>query len=240
MRNRKTGGATRIFRPFVIGIAAILGAVLVAALFGLGIALFSSKPGEIAGSLGSVVGGMIGALGAALAVYLTLSTQRQEDRRRIDGALGREVAEFARQVVRGLETCETILSEGLELPRARLPEAMEMPQPIIYPAVADKVGVLSNPQRAVAFYTHILEIGILARDVSRTPLAETTTLTQADLQALVLQLVYAANLAELIIKDLEPEDDFGRRANAQVLRDLRHQISLARDRFHFEDEERAR
>ena len=226
-----------MFRPFVIGIAAILGAVLVAALFGLGIALFSSKPGEIAGSLGSVVGGMIGALGAALAVYLTLSTQRQEDRRRIDGALGREVAEFARQVVRGLETCETILSEGLELPRAGCPKRWRC---LSRSSVADKIGVLSNPQRAVAFYTHILEIGILARDVSRTPLAETTTLTQADLQALVLQLVYTANLAELIIKDLEPEDDFGRRANAQVLRDLRHQISLARDRFHFEDEERAR
>ena len=141
-----------MFRPFVIGIAAILGAVLVAALFGLGIALFSSKPGEIAGSLGSVVGGMIGALGAALAVYLTLSTQRQEDRRRIDGALGREVAEFARQVVRGLETCETILSEGLELPRARLPEAMEMPQPII--CGRQDRGSLKPPTGGGILYTH--------------------------------------------------------------------------------------
>jgi hypothetical protein len=222
-------------RPVVFGIAATVSAFFVAAAIGLGFALLSSKPGEIAGALGSVVGGMIGASGAAVAVYLTLAAQREEDRTRINAALAREIAEFARMVVGHLETCENIRAGVITLPAATLAEAMEMPQPIIYPAVADKVGLLLRPQRAVAFYARIIEMGMMVRTISRGPLAK-TALRGVDIKHVVEAWVDIAHFAELIITDTEPGDHFDQALKDSILRDLRHQVALARDKFQIEAE----
>jgi hypothetical protein len=64
--------------PMARRIIAIGALVLVFGFFVVSVVIFifalrSSKPGEIAGAFGSIVGGMIGASGAAGAVYLTLS-----------------------------------------------------------------------------------------------------------------------------------------------------------------------
>jgi hypothetical protein len=56
--------------------------VAVPLLIGFVTALVNSKSGEIVGALGSVIGGVIGAGGAALAVALTLLGERREERRR--------------------------------------------------------------------------------------------------------------------------------------------------------------
>jgi len=56
--------------------------------------LFGVTRGELLGALASVLGGVIGALDAALAVYLTLNRQRADERHRSFNAIVRELIEF--------------------------------------------------------------------------------------------------------------------------------------------------
>src|SRR6266851_4126417 len=62
-------------RPLALGII-----IATPLLIGFLTAVVNSKPGEIAGALGSVLGGVIGAGGAALAVALTLLGERAEEK----------------------------------------------------------------------------------------------------------------------------------------------------------------
>jgi hypothetical protein len=93
----------------------------------------------------SLLGGFVGAMGAALAVYLTLSGQRREERRRIHDAIIREVISFARLAIGKLRTCNDIHAGIVGWPVSKLAEIMQMPAPIIYPAVADRIGLLKAP-----------------------------------------------------------------------------------------------
>ena len=61
-----------------LGLSVLLLAWLIAVLVDL-------KSGEQAASLGAVVGGIVGAGGAILAVYLTLSKQRRDDIAKVEG-----------------------------------------------------------------------------------------------------------------------------------------------------------
>jgi hypothetical protein len=66
-----------VFVGIVVGIAL---AITVLALYRFAAALIgAATEGEIAGALGSLVGGIVGAGGAVLAVYLALSSQRKEE-----------------------------------------------------------------------------------------------------------------------------------------------------------------
>lgn len=217
-----------IRRIVAVGTVTVIGLLFVAAVAALVVVLLRSNYGEIAGALGSVVGGMIGASGAAVAVYLTLAAQRQEDRTRINGAVAQEVMEFARMVVGRLQTCESIRAGAISLPAVKLAEAMEMPQPIIYPAVADKVGLLVRPQCVVAFYARIVEIGMVVRAFSRVPLAEAEIIQKDGIENIVATWADIAYFAELIITDAQPGDNFDQAVKDSVLRDLRDQLALAR------------
>ncbi len=119
---------------------------------------FGVARGELLGALGSVVGGIIGALGAALAVYLTLNSQRKDERQRSFNAVVREVIEFSRLALGHLTTCENIHSMTIQLPANRLPSAMAMPKPIVYPGIASNIGRLTRPQLVVGFFTRPAEI----------------------------------------------------------------------------------
>src|SRR5215510_7752566 len=124
--------------------------------------LFGVTRGELLGALGSVLGAVIGALGAAVAVYLTLNRQRNDERQRSFNAILREVIEFSRLAVGHLATCENLHSMQVRLPSNRLPSAMAMPKPIVYPGIASNIGRLAQPQRVVAFFTRITEIESMA------------------------------------------------------------------------------
>lgn len=52
----------------------------------------SAQWGEVAGALGNVVGGMVGAAAAVLVVFLTLSRQRQEESDKVSAAVRTERA----------------------------------------------------------------------------------------------------------------------------------------------------
>jgi hypothetical protein len=121
-------------------------------------ALLGSSAGEVAGATGAVLGGGIGAMGAALAVYLTLLGQREEDTSRTSDAIRREVMEFSRLAIGNLENCVLIAQGTVQVPINQLPRSMKMPEPIVYRALADRLGLTNSPQQVVAFYTRLSEI----------------------------------------------------------------------------------
>ena len=80
------------------------------------IALLLSHSGEIAGALGSFLGGIIGAGGAVLAVYLALSRQSDEEMVKVSEAVKVEVTAFAKYVIGGIEICENIAKGKVTVP----------------------------------------------------------------------------------------------------------------------------
>jgi len=71
-----------------------------------------------------------------------------------------------------LEMCATESIPGLfRLPLAILPAVIKFPPPVIYPAVADRIGRLAAPQRVVTFFTRMAEIETMARVAVSRPAA---------------------------------------------------------------------
>ena len=194
--------------------------------------------GEIVGAVATVLGGVIGALGAALAVYLTLTGQRKEDRERIHSAVVREVIEFARIAVGHLETCESIRAGVIALPATKLPQAMQMPTPTIYPAVADKIGLLKSPQHVVAFYMRFAEIVVMAQAVADDPRLQNSRLQENNVRLIVEALLAICQFATWIIRDqgvMEAEfRDFDAAVTASILSDLDTTTKQAREKFRIE------
>jgi hypothetical protein len=220
-------------RIIAIAVVVIGLAVFVASVAILSFSLLSSKSGEIAGAVGSVVGGMIGASGAAAAVYLTLSAQRTEDRTRIRNALVREVIEFSRLVVGHLETCENIRSGVIALPVPKLAKAMQMPTPIIYPAVADKVGLLPSPQNVVAFYARIVELSmIVVPALADDPAHQQAILRGQDVRVLVEAWLDILQFAHGILQDTHHDTAFDQAVRESILNDIATQSANARQNFH--------
>lgn len=138
----------------VIGLALFLAA---ATLCWLIASLLDSKSGEIASSLGSVAGGIIGALGAALAVYLTLQGQRQEEITKVTSAITSEVAELCKAPMGQLGACFLIQSGAMRVPTSHIKYLFNTPVPVIFPAVADRISRLPRPTLVVTFYMQLAE-----------------------------------------------------------------------------------
>ncbi len=191
--------------------------------------------GEIVGAVATLLGGIIGALGAALAVYLTLAGQRKEDRSRIHSALVREIIEFSRIAVGHLDICESIRSAEIAMPVPKLPQAIKMPTPIIYPAVADKIGLLKSPQHVVAFYMRITEIEIMAHAVADDPNLQRSTLQANNVRLIVEALLDICQFAKWIIQDSEVKEEefraFDKAVSASIIADMDAATQQARKNF---------
>ncbi len=85
---------------FIVIVAAILAGFLVS--------LLGARSGEIASALGSIIGGALGALGAALAVYIMLAGQREDEIEKISAAIFAEIMALAKFPMGQLEMCEAI------------------------------------------------------------------------------------------------------------------------------------
>lgn len=116
-----------------------------------------STAGERLGALGGVLGGVLGALGAALAVFLTLRGQRQDEAETIRDAARREVQEFSRLVSGHLDTCSRIAASTVHITAPALSTIMAMPRPVIYQAIADRIGRLDRGENYVTFFARIAE-----------------------------------------------------------------------------------
>ncbi len=149
-------------------------AVLSVMLLGFVVALsFTRDAGAFAGAFGSVVGGLIGAGGAVWAVYLAMSRQRDEEVAKVAAAIRAEVLYLTKYVIGGIEICVAISQGKAALPRldAKTISNNFAFEPVVYPAVADRVGLLPHPQATVGFYMRIAEAKSVAALLATPPLA---------------------------------------------------------------------
>lgn len=163
-------------------------------------ALVDSKAGEVAGALGNVIGGTIGALGAALAVYLTLTLQRDDETQKVGRAIVMEVAHLSKFPSGQLDNCVLIASGRFsDCPRAKLASMMNTPQPVVYPSVAGQISRHPKSELIVAFYTGLQEtrsmVEIITEAQHRGPL-----LKRKDVEGLGILLREQCRLAREIIR----------------------------------------
>jgi hypothetical protein len=139
----------------IAGVLLILGLGLLCWLWCV---LLIATSGEQAAALGAIIGGMIGAGGAVYAVYMTLTRQRREDIAKVCSAVRIEVTTYCKHVIGALNICEQIATKGLTVPmQDAVYVAKSLVEPIIYPAVADRIGLLPHPQATIEFYMRIGE-----------------------------------------------------------------------------------
>lgn len=139
-------------------------------LIGFFVLLFgNSNPGEKLGAVAAVIGGLVGAGGAALAVYLTLDGQRQDEAEKVEAALRMEVAEHARLVIGALGVCELVMTEGLEIPLHDLPGLMQIPDAPVYKSTADRISRLPYGSLFVVFHARIAEALQMVRIYATAP-----------------------------------------------------------------------
>jgi len=105
----------------------------------------------------SILGGIIGAIGTAVAVYLTLASQRRDEAEKIEGALRVEVSEFARLALGQYEAIELALKRGYQIPLRNLPTLAYMPDAVVFMATADRISRLEYGSLLVAMHARIAE-----------------------------------------------------------------------------------
>lgn len=180
-------------------LAAGCGVVLVASFI---IALFGSKAGEIAAALGGVIGGLIGAGGAVWAVFLTLSREKNEEEERVVAAIKTEVTTLVKYVIGTIGVCEQIAA-GLKIPRQDAGYIVKnIPaSPVIYPAVADRVGLLPHPQATVEFYMRLAETRMMVEMLQNKTTSQGVVNVNPPVENVTPQ--FARSIAESLITALQ-------------------------------------
>jgi hypothetical protein len=188
-----------------VGVALVIGVCIVCGLFA---SLLASPPGEIAAALGSVLGGIIGAMGAAVAVYLTLQGQRYEEISKVSSAILSEIAELCKAPMGQLGACFLIQTGEMKVPTSHIKHLFNTPAPVIFPAVADRISRLPRPTLVVTFYMQLAEttgmIDLLANTGKPQELTEFGMVREiADL------LISQCQLAHLILSSatVQPDED---------------------------------
>jgi hypothetical protein len=171
--------------------------------------------GEIAAALGALVGGVVGAGGAVLAVFLTLSRQREEDTAKVATAVRTEVATYVKYVIGSIEICQQIQG-GLKMPRQDASAIVQnlIADPVVYPAVADRIGLLPHPNMTAEFYMRIAEaksmVEILRTKTNpqgATYVTPPVELVSAEFAALLAEsLITALQLARPIVAETGNQD----------------------------------
>jgi hypothetical protein len=215
-------------------LAFVLLAALLAVLCGFVVALKDSHAGEIAGALGNILGGTIGALGSAAAVYIMLKRQRDEEAEKVSAAVLREVVELSKSPIGQLGACAGIQTGQIRCPKSELGQLFVMPKPIIYPAVADRISRLPRPTLVVTFYTQLQETQGIVELIAKS--APTDVLTEPEhIQVLADLLISQCQLAKLILESAEPaperEASLVAAQRAQILETLDQQLSAAKALF---------
>lgn len=181
----------------LIGIALVLGVGLLAWFF---VDLLDSKAGERAAAFGAVIGGIVGAGGAVYAVYLTLARQRNEDTAKVRAAVRTEVTTYSKYVIGALKTCQQIANGVITIPMSDAPYITKsLVDPVIYPAVADRIGLLPRAQQTIEFYQRIAEAKVMTLAMQN----KVASLTQAQSAMQNIQRSNALAVADSLITALQ-------------------------------------
>jgi hypothetical protein len=193
-------------RHLVTGLV-VLGLVLFGAIvFAFLVSLQKSNHGEIAGALGNIIGGTIGALGSAAAVYFMLKGQRNEEIEKTSAAVLREVAELCKSPIGQLGAIAGIQTGQIRVPKSELRQLFHTPTPTIYPAVADRINRLPRPTLVVTFYMQLQEtMGLVAVLENSEPRDE--IVTGGHIQVLADLLISQCQLARMILSSAAPDPE---------------------------------
>lgn len=183
----------------LVGLA-VLTPIVVAFLYYLA----KSSSGEIAGSLGNVIGGTIGALGSAAAVYLMLRAQRKDETEKASAAILREVTELCKAPIGQLGAVAGIQTGQIRVPKSELRQLFHTPTPVMYPAFADRINRLPRPTLVVTFYMQLQETqGLIAVLENSEPRDE--IVAGGHIQVLADLLISQCQLARMILSSAEPD-----------------------------------
>jgi hypothetical protein len=141
----------------VLGIGIFVGVGLLCIFFAA--LMGSHTAGEVAGALGSFIGGIVGAGGAVLAVFLALSAQRREETAKVSAAVRTEITTLAKYIIGAIEACHTIANGTRQVPVEHASYIVKnlTSEPIVYSAVADRIGLLPHPHATTEFYLRLAE-----------------------------------------------------------------------------------
>jgi hypothetical protein len=113
--------------------------------------------GEQLNAVAAILRGLIGAGGAALAVYLTIDGQRRDEAQKVEAALRMEVAEFGRLAPLPLYLLsQRVIAEHAKIPARDLPVLVAMPEAIVYRETADRISRLPCTLRLAQLSPHAL------------------------------------------------------------------------------------
>ena len=149
---------------------------------------------------GSILGGIIGAAGAVGAVYFLIVRQRHEEANNVSNAIRREIIECCKIVMSALSICEHIKSGDVEIKKKNAHLIMVPLDPIVYRAIADRVGLLPYSQNVVSFYMRMVEIQqTIQVIVIEGPSNDSDPVSAADAEPIAQSLLLACQLARTII-----------------------------------------
>ena len=133
-------------------------------LIGFGVTLcvvvgqfFGAKASDQLAAAAALLGGFIGALGTAFAVYLTLASQRNDEAEKIEDALRAEVSEFARLAYGQYEVMQLVLTQGYQVPLRDLPTLTYMPDGVVFRSTADRISRLAYGSLVVVMHARVAE-----------------------------------------------------------------------------------
>jgi hypothetical protein len=148
---------------------------------------------------GSLIGGFVGAAGAVAAVYFLIRIQRSEDKTRIRDAIYIEIVAFIKMVIEALQICEHIQKAKLFIEKKKARSLMMHAEPIIYKAVADRIGLLPQPQGIVEFYMRVVEVQEGLRVIVEGPDDDAAIIPVENAETIAKSLVTACKLARIVI-----------------------------------------
>jgi hypothetical protein len=147
--------------------------------------------------LGSLIGGFVGAGGAVGAVYLLVRQQRCEEATNVAHAVRREIIVLSEILISHLRILEAIKSGEITVTRDKLRSTIMNPDPIIYKAVADRIGLLPYP--VVQFYMRMLEIQNAVQVAGVGPGGGSVAVPGGEAETIAKPVIIACRLARAII-----------------------------------------
>jgi hypothetical protein len=167
------------------------------------VSLFKSNSGEIAGALGSLIGGLVGAGAAVGAVFLLIWRQTKDEEEKVADAVKVEITTLVKYVIGAVEICEKIKSGQVKIPRQDAHYIVKnfAESPVIYPAVADRIGLLPHPQATTEFYMRLAEARVMVEMLQKKttpPGIMHTSSTPEDITA-----DFAASVADSLLTALQ-------------------------------------
>lgn len=149
---------------------------------------------EIYEGLCSLIGGGIGAGGAALAVYLTLSWQKEDERSQVLLGLFIEISGYLDQCLIYHWIYKAALDGDVHASEYMLPDmmrlALDLPLPVFFPSMVRNLTRLKEPSLIVLFYGLVESMRKSVKsDAPET--AESGRLSAPQMRIIVLQLLIA-------------------------------------------------